>query len=104
MKVIKISLTGSQGEWLDPSTLCVHYTVNNGGMSDATPAPGTTPLLYFLSGPWCVFRRVRLIVGGIILEDIDNYNRVHELFHMLGSVAKRKNDNIMGFKNASINS
>ena len=96
VKVIKISLTGSQGEWLDPSTLVVHYTVNNG--ETAT----TQPLLYFLSGPWCVFRRVRLIVGGVILEDIDNYNRVHELFHMLGSSNKRKNDNIMGFNNASI--
>ena len=33
VKVFKVSLTGSQGEWLDPSTLCIHYTVNNG----ATP-------------------------------------------------------------------
>ena len=57
VKVIKISLTGNQGEWLDPSTLVVHYTVNNGETA------ATQPLLYFLSGPWCVFRRVRLIVG-----------------------------------------
>jgi hypothetical protein len=90
VKVIKISLTGSQGEWLDPSTLAIMYDINN---NDG----GTTQQLRMLSGPWSIFRRMRIICGGAIIEDIDNYNRCHEIFHVLSSAAKRENDEIMGF-------
>ena len=90
VKVIKISLTGAQGEWLDPSTLSVMFTVNNRSTVADT-------LMLFLSGPWCCFRRMRVICGGTTIEDIDNYARCHELFHTLSSVAKRRNDEILGF-------
>ena len=43
-----------------------------------------------------------MICGGSIIEDIDNYNRVHELFHKLSSTAKRRNDNILGFNISSV--
>jgi len=95
VKVIKISLTGSQGEWLDPSTLAVHYTINN-------TATESGKLLHFLSGPWCVFRRMRVICGGTIIEDVDQYARVCELFHTLSSSAKRRNDSILGFNTSSV--
>lgn len=39
--------------------------------------------------------------GGCIIEDISDYARVHELFHSLGSEAKRRNDSIMGFNTNS---
>jgi len=95
VRVIRVSLTGAQGEWLDPATLAVMFTINN-------RTDGTTNLLRFLSGPWSLFRRMRVLCGGTIIEDIDNYSRVHEMFHMLGSEAKRRNDSIMGFNTNSV--
>ena len=49
------------------------------------------------SGPWSFFRRARCLVGGAIVDDIDYYNRVHEMLHILTSKANRDNDSIEGF-------
>ena len=40
---------------------------------------------------------MRVICGGQIVEDIDNYNRLHEMFHMMKPTEKRLNDAIEGF-------
>jgi len=90
VRVIRIALTGSQGEWLDPATLAVTFKVNN--ISTVTGS-----LLRFLSGPWVVMKRIRVLCQGVVVEDLDSYSRCHELFHMLGSEAKRNNDSILGF-------
>ena len=89
-KVARINLTGDG--WLDPSTLRVVYTVQN---NDGTAAK----LLRPLSGPWSFFRRVRCMVGGAIVDDIDYYNRVHGMLHILASDDKRNNDEVEGFGN-----
>ena len=36
-----------------------------------------------IGGPWSFFSRVRILAGGQILEDIDLYNRVHEMFFII---------------------
>jgi hypothetical protein len=36
-------------------------------------------------------------VRGTIIEDIDNFNRVSEMFHILQSPQSRLNDSIEGF-------
>ena len=46
-------------------------------------------------GPF--FRRSRCLVGGAIVDDIDYYNRVHEMLHILTSEEHRNNDDIEGF-------
>ena len=33
-----------------------------------------------IGGPWSFFNRMRILAGGQILEDIDLYNKVHEMF------------------------
>ena len=48
-------------------------------------------------GAWGYFRRLRVICEGKIEEDVDNYNRLHEMFHMLKPTEKRMNDGIEGF-------
>jgi hypothetical protein len=58
---------------------------------------GETKVLRPLSGPWSFFRRARCLVGGAIVDDIDYYNRVHEMLHILTSKANRENDSIEGF-------
>ena len=87
-RVIRINLTGEG--WLDPSTVRLSYTlVNNEGT--------TAKFLRPLSGPWSFFRRARCLVGGAIVDDIDYYNRVHEMLHILTSEANRDNDELEGF-------
>ncbi len=88
-KVIRFRLAGDQ--WLDPSTLRIMFDVVN---SDADPA---TKKLRPIGRAHAFFRRLRVSVRGQIIEDIDNYNRVCELFHILQTPASRENDAIEQF-------
>ena len=47
--------------------------------------------LYPLGGPWGFFSRMRILVGGQVIEDIDNYNRVHEMFQVFSATDSRAN-------------
>ncbi len=83
VKVIRIVLTGN--DWIDPATFRMSFTLNNGdGAAGHTLRP--------LGGPHQFFRRVRLLVGGAIVEDIDFYNRCHEMFHCCTNANTRDND------------
>ena len=85
VKVIKIKLNGT--DWLDPSTVKVMFTINN-----------TTGTMNFLSGVHSFFRRLRVVCNGQIVEDIDDYNRVCEMFNVLQSSSVRGNDEIESVK------
>ncbi len=50
-----------------------------------------------LGGPWSFFRRVRRLCNGQVIEDIDNYSRVHELFSILTAKDSRDNEEVEGF-------
>ena len=78
-KVARINITGDG--WLDPSTVRVLYTLEN---TTATAADK----LRTISGPWSFIRRARCLVGGAIVDDIDYYNRVHEMLHIFTSKNK----------------
>ena len=88
VKVIKVMMTGDA--WLDPSTVKLFMDVTNTN----TAANNITPIV---EGGWGMFRRLRILCGGQIVEDIDNYNRLHEMFHMMKPSEKRDNDAIEGF-------
>ena len=49
------------------------------------------------AGAWGMFRRLRILRGGQIVEDIDLYGRLHEHFYMMKPSKKRENDAIEGF-------
>ena len=87
VKVIKILLTGDQ--WLDPGTVRLQFTLANNAAA--------AQLLRVVSGPWSFFRRVRILAGGQILEDMDDYNRIHEMFHVMQDPKNRVNDDLEGF-------
>ena len=89
-KVIKIVLADSN--WMDPTTIKFMYKLTN---KDGAAAH----LLKPLGGPHVFFRRARLICGGVVVEDIDYYNRVHQMFDTLLPAEKRLNDQIEGFGN-----
>ena len=84
-KVIKIALTGT-GEWLDPSTLQLQFKLENTG--------GANKALYVVGQPHTFFRRARLMCGGTVVEDIDQYNRVHEMLSVLSGKFNRDMDDV----------
>jgi len=101
VKVIKLSLTGDQ--WLDPSTFRIMFKIQNlaavpAGVSQdlAGTNMDNVPFLRPISGPWSFFRRMRILAGGQVLEDIDYYARAHEMFHFFQSSGKRFNEEIEG--------
>jgi hypothetical protein len=53
--------------------------------------PTATKLLRPLGGPWSFFRRMRVLAANQVIEDIDNYNRVHEMFSTLTATDSRVN-------------
>ncbi len=69
-KLIRILHTGDN--WMDPSTLRIPFQLNN---DDADALKMLRPL----SGPWSFFRRIRILAAGQLVEDIDQYNRIHDM-------------------------
>ena len=80
-KVMKIALTGT-GEWLDPSTLQLQFKLQNEEDKG----------LYVIGQPHSFIRRARLLCGGTVVEDIDQYNRVHEMLSILSGRHNRDMD------------
>lgn len=61
--------------WLDPSTLRLAFKIKN---------THPTRVMRLVSGPWCLFDQIRLIIGGVEVERIGPYyGRTHELFRSL---------------------
>lgn len=88
-KVIKIQLNGDA--MLDPSTLRFQYELKN---DDAA----ANHVLRTISGPWSFFRRLRVMCQGAVVEDISDYNRLHQMFDTLTSPNVRENNDIEGFE------
>ena len=69
-KVMKFNLTGDQ--WLDLSAFRVAFQLNNKD-HDAAGSIYVQPLSW---NPSVFFKRCRIIAGGVVIEDIDNFNRL----------------------------
>ena len=82
IKVIKININGS--DWMDPSSLKLHFHIKNND--------GNNGLIFYVRGIHNWFRRLRVIIGGQVVEDIDNYNRVCQMFTVMMDKEKQKND------------
>eukprot|EP00972_Heterocapsa_arctica_P063288 9337361-Heterocapsa_arctica.AAC.1 len=80
VKVIKFNLTGDQ--WLDPSTFRIHFRINN-------PGSATKSLEPLSWNPAVFLRRVRLLGGGQIVEDIDSFNRLSCMLTSLASESEQ---------------
>ena len=89
VKVCKFNIVADQ--WLEPSTFRVMFTVNNTG-DPATEI--ITPLHW---NPAVMFRRARIIAGGQIIEDIDDFNRLSLMFTALKSQDDQKEIAMEGF-------
>ena len=87
-RMIKFTLSGDN--WMDPSTFRIAFDLVN---TDADVNKRLRPL----GGPHTFFKRVRVLAGGQILEDISDYNRVHEMFSILRAKHSRENESAEGF-------
>ena len=86
-KVLRILINGD--DWADTTnTLKVFFDVRN---------TGTQPLRV-LAGPYSFFRRMRVLCGNQLVEDIDYYNRVHYMFDILRARHVRDNEDAEGFE------
>ena len=90
VKVIKIMLNGDS--WLDPSTVKLFMDVTNN-----TSLGSNNKLKPKLDGAWGFFKRMRILCAGQIIEDVDEFNRLSEMYHMMKPTNKRQNDAIEGF-------
>ena len=88
-KLIKMLITGDG--WVDPSTFRIMFDLQNNeaSVSNKQVRP--------IGGPWCFFRRLRILMGGAVVEDITEYNRVHEMFSILTATDSRTNVDMEGF-------
>ena len=90
-RVIRFKLS-TEG-WMDPSTARFFFDVVNndpdGGAKHLRP----------LGAVHAFFRRLRITMRGVVIEDIQDYNRVHEMFNILQTVGARANDRAEGFGN-----
>ena len=87
-KLIRIAITGDH--WLDPSTFRIMFDV-------VTADTDATRRLRPLLAPWAFFRRLRVLAGGQLVEDIDYYNRVHHMFQNMISMDSATNNQAEGF-------
>ena len=85
VKVIKLLLNGDN--WLDPSTVKVMFNLTN----------LENKVLRTIGGPWPLVRRLRVLCNGALIEDIDYYNHVHQMFDVLQSENVRNNEDVEGF-------
>ena len=69
VKVCKFNIVSDQ--WLDPSTFRVMFSIHNN--NPASPPIKVKPLHW---NPAVLFRRCRVICGGVVIEDIDDFNRL----------------------------
>ena len=79
VRVMKFHLTGDQ--WMDPSTLPVAFQLNNLDYNSI----GTTYVQPLSWNPAVFFRRARIIAGGQVVEDIDDFNRLSLMLTSLKS-------------------
>ena len=89
-RVIKIQLNAEDNSWLDPQSVMMFFTVENGDKA-------LNRKLRPISNPYSFFRRFRLLMGNTVIEDFDNFNRVSHMFSKLMNDGARDNEDAIGF-------
>ena len=89
VKVAKFNIVADS--WMDPSTFRVMFTLNN------TNSVSTRVIQPLHWNPAILFRRARIIAGGQVVEDIDDFNRLSLMFTALKSQDDQKEIAMEGF-------
>ena len=87
VKIMRFTISGTG--WLDPRSVRVQFKLTN-----RDPAN----VMFLINAlPHNFIRRMRILMGGTLIEDIDYYNRVVNMMHVLYPTEKRFNDAVEGF-------
>ena len=89
-KVVRFLLNGDDGTWIDPSTIRIQFDLKN---NETATLKAVRPL----GNPHLFFSRARVMVGSQLVEDIQFYNRTHEMFFSMMPDNVRDNIDIEGF-------
>jgi len=92
-KVVKFRLSDDRA-WLDPSSVRIQYKITNTTTAEAEKIEYLYPLKAH-----GFFTRLRLMTRSSLIEDVSDYNRVHEMFQTLKPDNVVKSEVIEGFKN-----
>ena len=88
VRLMRYNLADQNG-WFDGSTLRLVFTLHNATANPSRPV---------VESPASMFRRMRIIGNGsAMIEDIEEYARVHEMFSLLQSSARRYNARAEGW-------
>ncbi len=78
----------SATQWLDPLSHAITFLVKN---------RGGTPLQFVSSNPAILFRRMETRLGGCLIDDITDFNRLSQLFTLYQPTGKRLQTANLGF-------
>ena len=79
-------------QWLDPSSFRVMFTLNH--PNPLNPVTKCKPLHW---NPAIFFRRARVMCGGVVIEDIDDFNRLSVMMTALKPVDEQSEIAMEGF-------
>jgi hypothetical protein len=85
-KVLRFNIASDQ--FIDLSSIAVSVNVSVGVNGEATPLVDSGHVL---------FNRLRWIISGTVVEDIEHFNVASQLFHQFLSGEKKENTEAMGF-------
>ena len=93
VKLLKFQLKGDDGNWLDPSSVVLQFELVN----NATVGTTGNDVLRPVGAPHLFFKRLRVLAGGQVVEDIQDFGRNMELISSLQNEFVRDNNDIQGF-------
>ena len=88
LRIIRFSINDNDGSWLDASTLRLAFVLSNTGAASVM-YPNT-------QSPASMFRRLRVLAGGVEIADTQDYGRVHQMFASFLPAQRRAEDAIDG--------
>jgi hypothetical protein len=92
-RLIRINLADHDG-WLDGDSARLIFTLHN---------ESANPLRPVVDSPASMFRRLRLLANGsAVIEDVEDYARVHEMFSLLQSSNRRYNQLAEGWGSSDV--
>jgi hypothetical protein len=94
VELIKFQLNGDDGNWLDPSSVVFQFEIVNNAIVTGSV---TDNVLRPLGQPHLFFKRLRVLAGGQVVEDIQDFGRNSELIASLQNEFVRDNSDIQGF-------
>ena len=82
VRLIRFNISAE--DFIDPSSLRIVFDVVN--------ADAAAKTIYPIGGPHGWFSRARILSRGVVVEDISQYNRVHQLLSMFKSNGTNQDD------------